>query len=325
MSGPSLTKRDSHHAIHEAAFAEAEELTRLLRQSALAGDRSRALQLVGVLVEHWQTRTLRHAEAEEQGWYRELARERPELQADILQLTRDHDLLRMLLGEIEQIIAVRGWVAGIVERFEAMLLVNAIHSRTEEQRLLGNETPTPIDRATEVALTSEHSMGVPVGRALARDVSDDMSGHLPAGEALGANDGGAGESDMPLAVAYPRLYRLAVERLGERGIQPGDLRLSVHSSGVGCDELHSTDTHLIAAFGPGFSQTLELPLPAVSNQLAVEQALEAIADACERAVRSEYFEAMRITEPGAPGSGSRDGGSGKRARFSLTVLDPSKG
>ena len=322
MSGPSLTKRESHHAIHEAAFAEAEELTRLLRQAALAGDCSRALQLAGVLVEHWQTRTLRHAEAEEQGWYREVARERPELQADILQLTRDHDLLRMLLGEIEQIIATRGWVAGIVERFEAMLLLNAIHSRTEEQRLLGGEAPTRAGGEAEIALNSAR----PPDAHGARHPPDAPMNDAPMN---GADDNTAPETaELPLAVAYPRLYRLAVERLGERGIQPGDLRLSVrrgNGDDDDDDDIHNADARLIAAFGPGFSQTLELPLPAVSNHLAAERTLDAIANACERAVRGEYFAAMQITEPGAPGNQGNHGDGGKRARFSLTVLDPPKG
>ena len=302
MSGPSLTKRQSHHVIHEAAFAEAEELTRLLHQASLAGDRERALQLAGVLVEHWQTRTLRHAEAEEQGWYRELARERPELQADILQLTRDHDLLRTMLGEIEQIVAARGWVAGVVERFEAMLLLNAIHSRTEEQRLLGGEIHASVSPEADIASNA----------ACSPDVSTTSS-----------DTGDSGETDVPLAMAYPRLYRLTITRLAERGIQPGDLRLSVHrGDGKGSDDIHNADARLIAAFGPGFSQTLALPLPAVSNHLAAERTLDAIADACEHTVRAEYFEAMQITEPGTPASGSR---GGKRARFSLTVLDPPKG
>lgn len=323
MSGPGLAKRDSHHAIHEAAFAEAEELTRLLRQVALAGDHERALQLVGVLVEHWQTRTLRHAEAEERGWYRDLSRERPELQPDILQLTRDHDLLRTLLDEIERIVAARGWATGIVERFEAMLLVNAIHSRTEEQRLLGGEGRTPDDQQARVVLDAGHPPDAPARGASPYDEIDDISGPPPDAPPNDVDTSDSGKADLPLAVVYPRLYRLAVERLGERGIQPGDLRLSVRR-GNGTDDLHYAEAHLIAAFGHGFAQTLELPLPAVSNHLATERALDAIADACERAVRAEYFDAMQITEPGAPGRSNRDDGSGKRARFSLTVLDPPK-
>jgi succinate dehydrogenase / fumarate reductase iron-sulfur subunit len=68
-----------------------------------------------VLIEHWQTRTLRHADAEETGWYRELLAERPELHDDIIALTRDHELLRILMAEIQGIFSARGIAAGIVE------------------------------------------------------------------------------------------------------------------------------------------------------------------------------------------------------------------
>ncbi|HEX8778399.1 MAG TPA: hypothetical protein VF738_09775, partial [Rhodanobacter sp.] len=70
-------------------------MTLSLRQALRAGDQQQALQMVGMLIEHWQTRTLRHAEAEETGWYRETLTARPELQPDIIALTRDHELLRL--------------------------------------------------------------------------------------------------------------------------------------------------------------------------------------------------------------------------------------
>lgn len=138
MSGPGLTHHDTHHAIHQAAFAEAEQLTRLLRERATranGGKEDEMLELADILVEHWKTRTLAHAEAEEDGLYKEIVRQDPSKFPEIQQLVRDHTLLRSLLFEIEGILAVRGWSTGIVERFEAMLLVNSIHSRDEESFL----------------------------------------------------------------------------------------------------------------------------------------------------------------------------------------------
>ncbi|HEU5348956.1 MAG TPA: hemerythrin domain-containing protein, partial [Ktedonobacterales bacterium] len=259
-------------------------------QAALTGDRARALQLAGVLMEHWQTRTLRHAEAEEQGWYRDVAHERPELRMDIAQLTRDHDLLRELLSEIEQIIAVRGWVTGIVERFEAMMLLNAIHSRDEERRLLGGTEDAQSEQMPGSLLSSEADEDTP-----ARAHDD------------------AGVVDVPLAVAYPELYRRGTERLSARGIHPGDLRLTIHR------ERNGESMQLCAAFGHNFAESLDIPLPDAADYAAVEQTFDTIADACGRAVRSEYYEAMQLTEPGAPG-----GQGSKRARFSLTVLNQPK-
>lgn len=184
MSGPGLNQRDAHHAIHQAAFREAEQLTALLRQATQAGDQQRALQVAAVLVEHWQTRTLRHADAEESGWYRDIVAERPALREDVIALTRDHDLLRLLMAEIQGILSARGAAAGVVERFEAMLLLNGIHSREEERRLLGSQ-PTATD-AGEATLD-------------------------------------AGAAPLPLAVARPALHARLVELLRERGLNPNDL------------------------------------------------------------------------------------------------------
>ncbi|HEX6817132.1 MAG TPA: hemerythrin domain-containing protein, partial [Ktedonobacterales bacterium] len=189
MSGPGLNQRDAHHAIHQAAFSEAEQLTLLLRRALRTGDQQQALQVAGVLIEHWQTRTLRHAEAEETGWYREILAERPELQTDIIALTRDHELLRMLLAEIQGILSARGIASGVVERFEAMLLLNGIHSREEERYLLDGETivevpgdvdgtngaspPSeppiaPSDAVGQGAATQHDILAVPVPLAVAR-------------------------------------------------------------------------------------------------------------------------------------------------------------
>ena len=38
MSGPGLTQRDAHHAIHQAAFHDAERLMLLLRRALGSGD-----------------------------------------------------------------------------------------------------------------------------------------------------------------------------------------------------------------------------------------------------------------------------------------------
>lgn len=127
-----MSQKDTHHAIHHAAFAEAERLTRLLHSLTGEHSREQALGVSDVLIEHWETRTLAHAQAEEEGLYREIIRLRPEYESVIRKLTRDHDILRKLLTEIQGILAHKGWTDGVIQRFEAMLLVNSIHSRDEE-------------------------------------------------------------------------------------------------------------------------------------------------------------------------------------------------
>lgn len=261
MSGPGLNQRDAHHAIHRAAFSEAERLTRLLRQTLRAGDQPSALQVVALLVEHWQTRTLRHAEAEETGWYREILAERPELQSDVIALTRDHELLRILLDEIQGILAARGASAGVVERFEAMLLLNGIHSREEERRLLGAE-PVADEPSAEAGVGAD---GAP----------------QPASPSAA--------SPVPLAVARPALYARLVELLRERGLSPTDLQADLRANPEGQTILH-------AAFGSAFAKTMDWPLDAdahAATSEATEAALRQLAEACERATQADYHARMR--------------------------------
>lgn len=257
MSGPSLARRDTHHAIHEAAFAEAEELTHLLRQQMRAGEIERSLALAGVLLEHWQTRTLRHAEAEEAGWYRDLAAAHPNLRDDIISLTRDHEILRLLASEIQGILATHGMGAGIVERFEAMLLVNAIHSREEERRLLG---VSEVDASAGItATTSTESADQHVAR-----------------------------SPTPLVIARPSLYARLIERLRERGVNPGD----IHAEALDL----AGQPRLRVAYGDSFHQNLERELPQEGDVAAEAALIDAICDTCAPATRAEYYHALDMPE-----------------------------
>ena len=275
MSGPGLNQKDAHHAIHQAAFHEAEQLTLALRQALRAGDQQHALQVAAVLIEHWQTRTLRHADAEEAGWYRELLAERPELDDDIIALTRDHELLRILLGEIQGILSARGIAAGIVERFEAMLLLNGIHSRTEEHRLLGRE-----DAA---------NLGVSPANEAHQDASEDDAGY----------DAGhdAGVAPIPLAVARPALYERLSGFLRDCGLNPTDILAEV---------LTEADGRVIlrVAYGAGYARAGEWPLPGDGTDAAdatgsrdtptaEDTLLREIAAACERATQADYHARMR--------------------------------
>lgn len=262
MSGPGLSQRDAHHAIHQVAFREAEQLTALLRQALRAGDQRQALQVAALLTEHWQTRTLRHADAEEAGWYREIVAARPALRDDVLALTRDHDLLRLLMAEIQGILSARGVGVGVVERFEAMLLLNGIHSREEERRLLGAQPAADGDADG--------------------DASMDASAALEPAEA--APDASA--APLPLAVARPALYARLVDLLRERGLNPGDLLADLRTDPDGRAIAH-------IAFGQDFAQAMEWPLEADTPTGADDARLRAVVDACERATQADYHARMR--------------------------------
>ncbi|GAA0444647.1 hypothetical protein GCM10008983_22570 [Lentibacillus halophilus] len=131
MSGPALKNADSHAAIHEAALNEAIELTEMLEKLADDSQQEKAMELAYVLVEQWETRTLAHAESEEEGLYKDLVDENPDVKDDIVALTRDHDLLRLLMAEIKQLLPEYGVTNDVVQRFHSMIIVDQLHNQKE--------------------------------------------------------------------------------------------------------------------------------------------------------------------------------------------------
>lgn len=136
MSGPSLRKRDAHTSIHEAALHEAQELTHLFQQCLANHDEQKAIQVADILIEHWETRTLRHAEAEEEGLYREIVSEHPELQETVIQLTRDHDLLRRIVEQLKDRLLSHTADESMAAMFESLIIIDEIHNEDEVSKLL---------------------------------------------------------------------------------------------------------------------------------------------------------------------------------------------
>ncbi|MFZ4450909.1 hypothetical protein [Salibacterium aidingense] len=135
MSGPALKHVDSHSSIHEAALQEAVEITGMLEHLLRNQRMEQALELAYVLIEHWETRTLRHADEEEKGLYKELAEQDLNLKEDIIALTRDHGLLRLLAKEIKERLSAGRMDESVLQRFHALILVDQLHNQKELQIL----------------------------------------------------------------------------------------------------------------------------------------------------------------------------------------------
>lgn len=136
MSGPALKQLHSHRAIHEGGLSGAvmktEDLVELLEQ----GDHNTAAQAVDDLIDYWKTRVISHADAEESGFYKEILETKPELENEIIQLTRDHDLIRLIVADIEEMWSADKQVTPeMMQKFYGLMVVNELHSR-EEERLL---------------------------------------------------------------------------------------------------------------------------------------------------------------------------------------------
>lgn len=135
MSGPGLKHLDSHVAIHEAALNEAIELNKIMFHLLKKGEEMKAKEVAYIAVEHWETRTLRHADAEENGLYKELVKENPELKEHIVALTRDHNLMRHLVKQIKDFLDTDGFNEQVLECFHALVHVDAFHNQEEEKIL----------------------------------------------------------------------------------------------------------------------------------------------------------------------------------------------
>jgi hypothetical protein len=59
-------------------------------------------QVIEVAIEHWESRTLKHAEAEEEGVYKDIVDENPDMISTVIQLTRDHDLMRRIVENMKE-------------------------------------------------------------------------------------------------------------------------------------------------------------------------------------------------------------------------------
>jgi uncharacterized protein with von Willebrand factor type A (vWA) domain len=142
VSGPSLKKQDAHSSIHEASLNEAKELNELFRLCLQGKQNEKAFQVAEVLVEHWESRTLKHAEAEEEGLYIESVKENPALQHLVIQLTRDHDLMRRIVEQLKVKLSNNEMNESMSILMDSLVVIDSIHNEDEMNKLLNNTNDT---------------------------------------------------------------------------------------------------------------------------------------------------------------------------------------
>ncbi|GKV68946.1 hypothetical protein NCCP2716_14440 [Sporosarcina sp. NCCP-2716] len=135
MAGPALKQLHSHRAIHEGGLSGAIGKTEMLIDFLQQGDEKNAGRAADDLIDYWKTRVISHADAEEEGFYLEIAAENPSLEKAVIQLTRDHDLMRFIVADIEELKEKEGISPAVLQKFYSLITVNELHSR-EEERLL---------------------------------------------------------------------------------------------------------------------------------------------------------------------------------------------
>ncbi|WP_102347267.1 hemerythrin domain-containing protein [Bacillus sp. Marseille-P3661] len=138
MTGPSLRKQDSHSSIHEAALNEARELRDLFRKCLDEGEKEKALQVAEIAIDHWESRTLKHAESEEEGLYKEVVEDNPKLKKLIYQLTRDHDLMRRIVDTMKESLESQEPDHRMIPLLDSLIIIDEIHNDDEMNKLLAS-------------------------------------------------------------------------------------------------------------------------------------------------------------------------------------------
>lgn len=139
MSGPSLKKQDAHTLIHESALNEAKELRMLVQKCLEDGQKEKALKVAEVTIEHWESRTLQHAASEEEGLYKEMVVENPYLKPLVIQLTRDHDLMRRMVEQMKNLLINEEVDERMLSLMDSLIIVDSLHNEDEMDKLLGHE------------------------------------------------------------------------------------------------------------------------------------------------------------------------------------------
>ncbi|WP_077213891.1 hemerythrin domain-containing protein [Bacillus dakarensis] len=137
MTGPSLKKQDSHSSIHDASLNEARELRELYSKCLENKELDKALQVAEVTIEHWETRTLKHAESEEEGLYKEMVEENSSLKEVVIELTRDHNIMRKMVNNMKSLLEEKKTDEQLLKLMDGLILVDEIHNEDEMNNLLG--------------------------------------------------------------------------------------------------------------------------------------------------------------------------------------------
>lgn len=136
-AGPALRQLSSHRAIHEAAQAEAKNLTDTMIQLFHAEEEKDCLQAAKDLLKHWEEKIIAHADTEDgdEGLFNDLIAQGHEPKW-LHMMTRDHNLFREIIASIKESLENEGKVTEeIVYEFTSLVIINRHHHTLEEKYL----------------------------------------------------------------------------------------------------------------------------------------------------------------------------------------------
>lgn len=134
VSGPALRQRDSHHAIHQSAWLEANDVLERAATLLRTTDVDRLVRVVEVFLEVIEMRILSHAHEEELDLYAEWIKQEERYRLPVASLVHEHDMLRQLASGIE-VSMIKGNHDGALTQMREFLRVSADHANHEEELL----------------------------------------------------------------------------------------------------------------------------------------------------------------------------------------------
>jgi|SRR5690625_1432282 len=135
-SGPALRQLMSHRAIHDAAHTQIKQLTDMVQQLFDENKRDECFEVANVLVQHWEEKIIAHADAEDEGLYKELLASGEVEQKELYMLMRDHDLFRQIIRDMKQQLSEKNHITTKqIYTFHALIVLNEYHHIGEEATL----------------------------------------------------------------------------------------------------------------------------------------------------------------------------------------------
>ncbi|MCC4723792.1 hypothetical protein [Salinicoccus sp. RF5] len=139
MAGPALRQLHAHRAIHDASLGGAEDHVADMKILLNKLEHKELTEEMQSFIEYVEQRILTHADSEEEdnGLYEEAVNKNPDLHDKVQHLTRDHDLMRIMIERMKEELAKDEVdFQKLIDYSVSIIIVDEIHSRDEETVLL---------------------------------------------------------------------------------------------------------------------------------------------------------------------------------------------
>lgn len=140
MSGLSLNDYPAHKALHDEILGGAEEQLDSMKTLLNKLEHKELAEEMKSFIEYVETRVLGHFDEEESdaGFYERAVSREPALHDKVQGLKRDHELIRMMTARMKEELAKEEVdFQKLIDHSVSIILVDEIHSRDEEDILLG--------------------------------------------------------------------------------------------------------------------------------------------------------------------------------------------